>query len=243
LTLSRRLLKLIVMSRVAVALALQLMAAGCQHTAASVPEVDAGATNPGDPSDRDHDGLCDDSEAQFGTNPDAIDTDHDGWPDVIEVIADTDPHDPSSPSLDQVGYLMLDPGTLDFRVATTADGNGEGATGQLVARNALDRHNRRANEYYQGVTATTAEPPDNVRGVQSTTGHFASIVGSTRLQFHLQFGFTHDETLTCAVAMPFDFAIKSDVGGFLASQRYVLVVTDKPPRLMPRDFCLPVGCL
>ena len=232
------------MSRKALLFVLQLTAAAaCRATDAS-EATDAGVpyTTP-KPADRDHDGLCDDTEEQLGTNPDKLDTDGDGWPDATEEIIDTDPQDPNSPSRDQVGYLSPDPGTLDFSAAITAYGDGDGETGQFLARNGLDRKNRRASDYFLGMVATDAEPPDNVRGEHADAGHFDSIVGATRLTFRLQFAIMSAQSLSCAAALPFDLALKSDAGGLIGTQRYVLVVTGKQPPLVATDFCLPTPCL
>jgi hypothetical protein len=235
------------MKRRSVAWALPLMAAaGCHVTDAMGDGADAAVPyttpSPTD-ADRDHDHLCDDSEQELGTNPDKADSDDDAWPDVIEAIIDTDPHDPNSPSRDQVGYLMPDPGTLDFDAAITAHGDGAGVSGEFIARNGLDRSNRRAGDYFRSLTATGAEPPDNVRGEHDDAGHFDSILGATRLSFRLRFALTSAKLTTCAAALPFDLALKSDTGGVIGTRRYVLVVTDEEPPLIAADFCLPVGCL
>ena len=235
------------MSRKALLFALQLTAAAACHatTASDVADAAVPYTTP-KPSDRDHDGLCDDSEEELGTNPDKLDSDDDGWPDATEAIVDTDPLDPNSPSRDQVGSISPDPGTLDFSAAITAFGDGEGVTGQFLARNGLDRKNRRAIDYFRGMVATSAEPPDNVRGEHADAGHFDSIVGATRLTFRLQFAIMSAQNLPCAAALPFDLALKSDAGGLIGTQRYVLVVTSKQPRgptLAATDVCLPASCL
>ena len=138
---------------------------------------------------------------------------------------------------------MPDLGTLDFAAAITAYGDGEGVTGQLLARNGLDRNNRRASDYFRGMVATGAEPPDNVRGEHDDAGHFDSILGATRLTFRLQFAIMSAQKLTCAAALPFDLALKSDAGGLIGTQRYVLVLTGKQPPLERRTFACQSACL
>lgn len=59
-----------------------LLLAGC-----AVPSVEI-------PIDSDRDGLLDDEELDFGTNPDLPDTDVDGWVDGDELDSFTDPLDP-----------------------------------------------------------------------------------------------------------------------------------------------------
>ncbi len=53
----------------------------------AVPTVDL-------PFDSDRDGLLDDEEADFGTDPNLPDTDVDGWVDGDELSSFTDPLDP-----------------------------------------------------------------------------------------------------------------------------------------------------
>lgn len=240
-TLPARLPKLIHMRFALALLYLQLTAAGCQRARVIEGEPDAGA--PANPdSDRDQDRLCDDTEATIGTDPDAFDTDADGWPDVVEAIANTDPQDPSSPRADEVVYLQPG-GVVDFSLAATVIGNGDGASGEFRAHNAFDARGRRASDYFQGTSALSADPPDNVRGIDIDAGRFQTVSGRTRLRFRLQFAGTRDENLKCAAALPFEFLVKGDVGGYLDSHSYLLVVTPAPPKLDAQAFCLPVACL
>ncbi len=69
-------------------------------------DSDAGAERPGR-RDRDSDGLADDEEATYGTDPESADTDGDGIDDPVEVLAGTDPTDATStiPSTDF--YVVL----------------------------------------------------------------------------------------------------------------------------------------
>jgi hypothetical protein len=48
------------------------------------------------PADTDQDGISDEDEARFGTNPTERDSDHDGYPDGIELVLGSDPLDPAS---------------------------------------------------------------------------------------------------------------------------------------------------
>ncbi|MBL8238946.1 MAG: carboxypeptidase regulatory-like domain-containing protein [Bryobacterales bacterium] len=48
------------------------------------------------PPDGDEDGIPDEDEARFGTNPTERDTDHDGFPDGLEVVLGSNPLDPAS---------------------------------------------------------------------------------------------------------------------------------------------------
>jgi hypothetical protein len=194
--------------------------------------------------DRDHDGLCDSSEQRLGTNPAKLDTDADGFPDVVEVLSVYDPTDPTLPGPDQVGYLVAQPGsTLDLELRGTIDGDGQSATGQFMARSAFDAHGLRASDFFMSGLAVGAEPPDNARGIQAEEERFGSVLGRTRLTFRLHFQFNRPLTLDCAPALPFDYAIKSDVGGYVSIRNYLLVLLPHAAPLKPEDYCRPVACL
>lgn len=230
------------MGRVLVFALLQLTAAGCHAARDLESEREAGFPPESIATDRDQDRLCDDTEAAIGTDPEAFDTDSDGWPDALEVIAGTNPHDASSPRPDEVAYVQPD-GRVEFDIAATVTGNGEGAIGEFRARNAFDPRGRRASDYALGTMAIGADPPDNVRGIQPDAGRFQTVSGRTRLRFRLRFSGKRDENLACAAALPFEFNVKGDVGGYLDSHSYLLVITPEPPKLAAQAFCQPVACL
>jgi hypothetical protein len=52
---------------------------------------DVGPRPDGGPADGDNDGIPDDAEGTYGTDPTMADTDHDGVDDGVEVLAGTDP--------------------------------------------------------------------------------------------------------------------------------------------------------
>lgn len=196
------------------------------------------------PHDRDADGLCDATEARAGTDPDEWDTDGDGMPDTAELIAAFDANDPISPGPDQIVYLGAQNGRMiSFEVRSTVDGGGAGVTGQFVAHGAFDPNDRTASDYFIGGTALGAEPPDNVREMQPQSEHFGKVSGKTRLRFSVAFAYGSDQALDCALTLPFEYAVKSDIGGYLTSRFYALIVTPWDGEPSPTDFCQPVSCL
>jgi hypothetical protein len=194
-------------------------------------------------ADTDHDGLCDISEGMIGTDPTSLDTDHDGFPDVVEAIAEYVATDPSSPGVDQVVYLLAQAGQrVQAEITTTIVGNGAGATGQFNARNAYDRNGLWARDFFVGAVAVEALPPDNARGIVAQDERFTSVLGRTRLTFRLTFAFDTQLQPDCAAALPFDYEVKGDVGAYLASRKFMLVVT---PVSSPRagGYCQPAECI
>jgi len=194
-------------------------------------------------ADTDHDGLCDVSEAMLGTDPTARDTDHDGFPDVVEAISEFDASDPLSPGVDQVVFLLAQAGQrVQAEINTTIIGNGAGATGQFDARNAYDENGFRARDFFVDAVAVEALPPDNARGIVAQNERFTSVSGKTRLTFRLTFAFDAQPLPDCAAALPFDYQVKGDVGAYLGSRSFMLVVT---PVGSPRavDYCQPAECI
>jgi hypothetical protein len=233
-------------------LVLQLMAAAC-HSDGSAPSTSplklpgsAGqlAPVPANSQDSDHDGLCDSTEEQLGSDPHQLDSDSDGLPDVVEVVSGFDPTDASSPGIDQVGYLAMQAGsTLDFDVRATFDGVGQGASGSFIALNALIPQDWHADQFLENSTAVSAVPPDNVRDIDADQQHFGSVLGNTRLTFSLHFAYGNDPPLACSAGLPFGYQIKSDSGGFTGARGYLLVVSPDGSKPEPAKFCRPTACL
>lgn len=231
--------------------ALQLLAAGCANAGGEAPRImgsqpvgGSGAARHAKVADSDADGLCDATELRIRTNPDAADTDGDGFPDVVELLSEYRATEPTSPGIDQVGYLVGRPGhVLDLELRTTIEGSGQGATGEFIARTAWDIHGLSADDYFVSAVAVSATPPDNVRGISEAGERFMSVLGRTRLTFRLHFEFTNEIELDCAPALPFRYMIKGDDGWYLASRDYLLVVTPGEAPMSPEDYCKPVACL
>ena len=230
--------------------ALQLMAAACNSSGGPEPSGLQFPTWAGSPApvpaklaDTDQDGLCDVTEAELGTDPNKVDSDDDGIPDVVEIISGYDSSDATSPGIDQIGRLIALPGqTLDYEVRATFNGVGQGATGLFSALSSLNPRGLRADHFYVAGQAVSAEPPDNVRGIQPGQERFNSVLGHTRLVFNLRFAYGGDPPPDCTAALPFDYSIKSDSGGYGGSRTYLLIVgSDARPK--PEDFCRPVACL
>lgn len=207
------------------------------------PAADATVLAPEDP---DHDGLCNETEKDVHTDPDALDTDRDGYPDLVEVMAEHDPLDPQSPGLDQVGFLVAKrDAELDFEARVTVDGMGEGYTGLFTAYAALNAAGLTAGDFLERGSALSAEPPDNVRDLDATRERFGVVVGRTRLAFRLRFAFKRAVMdFPCADTFPFTYGVKDDLGRRGETRDYLLVVVPEGSTgLDPKAFCIPTECL
>jgi hypothetical protein len=210
------------------------------------PGPDGGVAPPGKtPPDRDHDGLCDATEQDLGSDPDALDSDHDGYPDAVELLNGFDPVSPDSPGLDQVAFLASKMGAgLDFGVRATVDGDGESYTGILAPYPSNDSDQRTILDFYQGGVAVSAEPPENVHAVDAQAERFDTVLGHTRLSFALRFEYSSADDFPCAEGFSFAYATKTDQGHHPSSRDYMLVVVPKDSTgRKPEDYCLPETCL
>jgi hypothetical protein len=220
--------------------------AGCATHERAQPAAGEGAGDvPGvHYDDRDGDGLCDVTEEIAGTDPDDPDTDDDTLPDVLEVAYDFGPTDPNRPAEDQVGYLEAEPGsTLDFGLRTTVDGDGQGHTGLFRAQASLYDRETTAETFFRGSVAVSADPSDNVRGVEADASRFGSVLGSTRLAFSLRFEVPSDyEADDCARAYPFRYELKADDGESRAERQYLLVVAPAGSDRADQAWCELRGC-
>jgi Bacterial TSP3 repeat len=218
--------------------------------ASLVPEPAADGGTPIDaatlsPDDTDGDGLCNETEKDVGTDPEVLDTDGDGYPDLVEVMAEFDALDALSPGLDQVATLAAERGrVLDFEVRATVDGMGEGYTGVFAAYPSTNVDGLMAVDFLKRSTAFGAEPLDHVRGVDVDGAHFDSVLGRTRLSFRLRFAFNLvSSDFPCADAFSFTYGVKDDLGRRRGVRDYVLIVVPEGATGMSAaDFCVPPAC-
>jgi len=207
------------------------------------PEGSAGAGG-SDSDDSDADGLCDGTEVELGTNPQAADSDDDGLPDLIEVVSSFSPIEPAEPAADQVAFMNGSRGSsLDFSVRSTVNGDGQSLAGWFSAAGSFYRDELSAADYFVGATAVSADPIDGARSINEESARFAAVLGRTRLAFNLRFEFGERPDLECGRAYPFRYAIKSDDGETRSERFYLLVVgTSEAVELDPAGFCLPTVC-
>lgn len=225
-------------SRVLVALAIAL-GAGCD--AASVPPGDVTIIEP--PSDEDGDGLCDVTEEQSATRLDAIDSDDDGIPDLPEVVFGYDAVNPDEPLDYELAFLPAVPGaTTTFSVRSTVVGDGEPHGGSFEGLASLDAAGATAGDFFAQGMAVSADPPENVRGIEADGERFASVLGETRLSFELEFRYGLSEPVPCSQAFPFRYLVKSEVGRVIDIQAFLLIVGPAEAGGDPESYCLPSTC-
>jgi hypothetical protein len=196
------------------------------------------------PSDTDHDGLCDTTEQQVGTDPRSPDSDNDGLPDLIELGNGFDPTDPGSPASDQVARLEArDGASLDFSVRATVDGDGQGVSGLFQSISSIYADRTMAEDFYTGSIAISADPVDGVRNIDTRSARFDSVLGRTRLVFSLHFEYPSDgKALTCAKSYPFRYSMKSDDGNTSAERLFLLIVLPEGQTGDAIKYCLPPAC-
>jgi len=138
------------------------------------------------PSDRDGDGLCDDSETRtYQTDPDNPDSDRDGLMDGFEVEAYTRPQSATDPSGDIVYHLREGSDATEFiPFELFFRGNGESLYGLLYDRirgpEALS-----ALDLGPDMVAVAAEPRSAVEEIIGP--QFLRVVGNVRLRWEARF--------------------------------------------------------
>ncbi len=218
--------------------------AGSDAAAAGTSQTDTGGMGDAGVSDSDHDGLCDVTEEQLGTDPHAADTDGDGLPDLIEVGNNFDPTDPQSPQSGRVAYLQAEPSAVvDFQVRFTVNGDGQGVSGGFETITSIYGDGVTAGDFFTGAQAVSADPTDGVRSIDGAAARFASVLGRARLGFSLRFEYPGDgPQRTCARAYPFRYSVKADDGTTLAQQQLLLALTPDAKVGKQVDYCLPSDC-
>jgi hypothetical protein len=202
--------------------------------------ADAGSSS----NDSDGDGLCDGTELEVGTDPNAADSDGDRLPDLIEVVSSFSPVEADDPASDQVAFMQgVRGGALDFGVRSTVNGDGQSLAGWFSSAGSFYRDELTAADYFVGATAVAADPVDAARSINEESARFAAVLGRTRLSFNLRFEHGQRPDLECGRAYPFRYAIKSDDGETRSERFYLLVVgTAGAVAVEPTGFCLPTVC-
>jgi hypothetical protein len=202
-----------------------------------------GVTTIEPPTDEDADGLCDVTEEQAATRPDALDTDADGIPDLPEVVFGYDAVNPDDPLETELVYLSGSPGaSAPFEVRSTVVGAGEAHGGAFEGLASLDASGVTAADFFVQAMAVSADPPENVRRIEADGERFASVLGETRLSFKLEFRYGRAEPAPCTQAFPFRYLVKSEAGRTLDIQAFLLIVGPAESAADPESYCLPSSC-
>lgn len=195
-----------------------------------------------DTTDRDGDGLCNETEGARMTNPDVVDTDGDGWSDLWEILAATDPLDATRPDRAFVATLRENAvADLVVPVEIEVSAAGEDYSGAFEAEAIQDPLGQTAASYFLDAIATFAAPNDNVAFVDTDGEAFRAVVGRTLLGFELRFDFA-GERAPCARAYPFRYTVKRSDGILVASRRILLVVLPEGGSLGVTPWCVPASC-
>lgn len=184
-----------------------------------VPPADTGD------ADTDADGVCNATEEDFGTDASSGDSDADGISDLVEIAYDLGELDASRPAPERLAILAGRPGaSIEFPVRATVRGDGDGQLGTFEVEPAVYDDRRDAETFFTGALAVSAEPHENVRGIDYGAEKFTSVLGETRLAFSLRFEQPIEEIEPCVRGYPFRYTITSTRGDVTNVERYLLVV-------------------
>lgn len=246
-----------------VALALTLAFGGCGTPApvgptpfprdAGVSPSDRAAVTDGplDPAaDEDGDGLCNGTEGQLQTNPQAVDSDDDGLVDSFEYAINSDPRNLRSPALgDRLEFREGD--ATPLRVEHLLDWRGEGETLLGAVQDGANALTGEAASAWvtPSVEAIEANPSAFVRDLAGP--RFVGVLGRAWLRWQVSLSpAAARPALGCRRAYELFFTVKAEGGNAIVLRRLVLSVTPgavdggaRWPRVSPEGFCLPARCL
>jgi len=215
------------------------MLAGCPQS--STTTLDASATDTQATMDSDHDGVCDGTEAQHGTNPLSWDSDGDGLPDFYEIRFNYDPLSPASPERDRLLFLRQSSSEMiQLSIEQTVRGQGDNYAGAFEALPAF--RDTRADTFFTDAVALSAIPIENVAVIETDAERFLDVVGRTVLIFEVRFAFGDAPLSECTEAYPFRYQIRTEQGSILNAPRYLLIV---PAGTSWEDspWCVPAECI
>ncbi|MCA9581566.1 MAG: hypothetical protein KC416_07205, partial [Myxococcales bacterium] len=199
---------------------------GCIEIEVPRPGIDGGSPPTMGPVDTDGDGLCDDSEWFYSSDPLEPDTDGDGFTDYLEVALGFSPISGDSPSRDLLVEMPSVPGAeVVASVRVVVEGQGEDYTGFVVDEpSPLAAQGRKASEYVSMAVATVAVPVDNVGKIVPEVQQFQGVVGATELQAEVTFAQGDEPTDECLVVLPFRYAMKRNDGTVVDADSKILLL-------------------
>ena len=191
-------------------------------------------------ADTDGDGLCDLTEIRLGTDPTKADTDGDGYPDWHETSNRSDAASGSEPPPADLSTLVESP-TSTVSWGTTARVSGSGATyfPDFLAALSDDPFGTTASAFYVGTRALDASPRDNVGRIDTATGQFQGVVGTTQLFFVSDFAYGTVPTRGCLRLYSFYVRVKTDTGSYVAAKKGYLLVGPAGASPLTGPWCDP----
>lgn len=176
--------------------------------------------------DTDRDGLCDDTERAFGSDPTRVDTDGDGLSDHFEFTAYTSPVRASDPPPDSVLQWSERPESYVERVVTFVYRGNGGAVYPAFLDTPAGVDGLDPSRLGMSIEALSATPPSNVSRIEA--GLFASVLGSTRLALRVVGTYAATRTLGCRRAyLVYPGAHAEGVGTIFARRLVVDVHADE----------------
>lgn len=192
--------------------------------------------------DSDNDGLCDDTEIMWGTDPLLPDTDHDGLTDRAERDLGYAPLEPGSPSRDLLLFMEEGAGSsAQFPVERVVRGEGETFSGAFEPLPIANRLDYDAGTFLESARAVGAVPMENVFEVRPDEQRFLGVFGRTRLVFELRFDYGGAVVRECVTAFPFRHQVKRGDGVLVGFGSYLLVLLPRGQRLDTAPWCVPEG--
>lgn len=209
------------------------------------PRPDSGPARDGapfEPIDTDGDGLCDETELSWGTDPTLPDTDGDGLTDRAERDFGFSPLEPGSPERDELVFLTeTEAAATQLGIERLVRGEGQTFTAAFESLPVVDPIDIEAFDFLESSQAVGAVPMENVFEVRPEAGQIVGVFGRTQLVYEVRFAFGTNIPRSCARAYPFRYQIKRDDGVLVYLSRFLLVILPRGERLDTADWCVPEG--
>lgn len=181
-------------------------------------------------TDRDGDGLCDDTEQEARTDPDRVDTDGDGFTDGWEYGWNFSPLSATSPPSERLLAWSETPGApLEAIFTSTYRGNGEGVFGAFWD-SPVGVDGVRGDELGVRIEALAAVPMANAP--ERVGERFVSVLGSTRLTFQLLGEWPARPALRCRRTYAIYPTLYAEGRGVVSLRSFFLVVSASDPSAM-----------
>lgn len=204
---------------------------GCSHAARSDGGLDIDSAETEDAEraegdtgrpDRDHDGVCDETERMFRTNPDDPDSDGDGLSDRFEIDHWTSPLSATDPPASERVRIRERAGErVSVSFGLVYRGQGESVTGILFDRPG-DIDGRGLTELGSVIQALEADPRAAVGALQGPM--FTEVVGRVRLTWLLTIEWPAIAPLGCRRAYVGFPSVHAEGIGVVYGRRLVLDV-------------------
>jgi hypothetical protein len=123
------------------------------------------------------------------------------------------------------------------------DGNGEQYTGAFEPLDVLSGEELTAADFFDGLYALSANPPDSALKIDANAGRFSAVHGRALLTFRIHFTFPDRQPSEGIHGYPFYFFVKRPDDAQLGTEQYLLVTLPSDSDIKDGTWYRPDRCL